>query len=108
MTRNPDDQLVKAGKLIDRSAKEPDLAAAPEHKLWVNTLGKADLPARLLRDQADLQAAFKKSGLEYSTKELSAVSPFAPIPRKHDVVLYTVKGKVVGYSVGTTPLNNTR
>jgi hypothetical protein len=107
MARNPDDGLVSAGKLIRRT-KEADLRDDPEHKRWVRVLGGADLPARLLDDVTGAERSLKRSELAYSTKELSPISPLAPIPEKKDVVLYTLQGKVVGYAVGATPLNNTR
>jgi hypothetical protein len=107
MARNQDDALVSAGKLIRRT-KEIDLRDDPDHKRWVKVLGGADLPHRLLDDASNIEKSLKKSELVYATKALSPISPLAPIPQKQDVVLYTLQGKVVGYSVGVTPLNNTR
>jgi hypothetical protein len=107
MIRKIDPELVTARKTA-ATIKEPDIAEAPEHKQWVNALGKADLPARIHRDQAEVEKAVEKAGLVYSTKELAALSPLAPTPVKHDVVLFTRKGKVVGYSVGATPVNSAR
>jgi hypothetical protein len=104
MIRKVDPELVKARKVID-TGQAPDPVAAAEHKQWLVTLGKADLPAALQRDQPDVEKTLKRAAVDYSTKELSALSPLARPPSKKDVVIYTRKGKVVGYSVGATPLN---
>ena len=104
MNKRSDPDFAKARKMRETAA-ELDLGATPEHKQWLHTLGKADLPARLHRDQPDVETALKKVGVGYSTKELSAISPLARPTSKQDVVIFTRKGKVVGYSVGATPLN---
>jgi hypothetical protein len=104
MIRRQDPDFAKARKIKD-ATPGPDLVAAAEHKRWLNTLGKADLPAKLHHDQPDVDKALKKAGVDYSTKELSSPSPFAQPPRKQEIVIYTRKGVVVGYSVGATPLN---
>src|SRR5438045_5835323 len=54
MPRNPDDQLVSAGKLLHRK-HEDDPRASPEHTQWVNTVGGANLPAKLLDEQAAVE-----------------------------------------------------
>ena len=107
MNRKIDPELVTARKIAGVT-QDPDLAATPDHKQWVSALGKADLPARIHRDQAEVEKALDKASLGYSTKELGAISPLAPTPVKQDVVLFTRKGKVVGYAVGATPLNSAR
>jgi hypothetical protein len=104
MIRKLDPELVTARKKVD-TTQEPDLRATPEHKLWLEVLGKAHLPAALHSDLPDVEKALKKSGLTYSTSELAKLSPLARPPAKQEVVLFTRKGKVVGYAVGATVLN---
>src|SRR5579863_5443861 len=104
MPRKPDPELVKAKKAHDPT-REVDPAVEAEHKRWLTILGKADLGGRLHHEQPEVEKALKKVGIEYSTKELAGISPLAKPPRKQDVVLFTRMGKVVGYSVGTTPAN---
>jgi hypothetical protein len=107
MARKLDPDFARVRRLR-RAAPElsaEEIAEAADHKLWLGVLGKADLAGRLYREPGEIAKELEKAGLDYSTKELSALSPLARPPRKKDVVLYTRKGKVVGYSVGATPLN---
>jgi hypothetical protein len=105
MIRKPDPELVTAPRKLQDAVREQDLAAAAEYKQWLDTLDKVDLRATLHTDQGDVEKTLKKAGVQFSTRELQSLSPLARAQRKQELVIFTYKGKAVGYSVGATPLN---